>query len=239
MSNDERELAETDIANLLRSNNIREARQMVEGIRQSTLPAEQQNRSAVMKAFEGQLEEIKAVSALVNIKDTFKEQRKLILGYSKDADVDLLPVIPDFALPEWIKIARATGKQTDAEGFLLKQLELDAIIKTDGSLAGRTNGDVAKLNALQVVAYNFIRTMGETGRLSDQDLELGLRSLPDLLDSSTIAAAKIAQLQSIASKARLATEGKFTNSVQLTPASNVNDVSRATNNISHNKYIDP
>lgn len=183
--------------------------------RQANIAAAQQGEIDQKVAEQTALEQGKRDFALENVQNSLNVWRDVSLGDNgvntqSDADSQLNHVL-DIAqvkrahLPRAAEIALATGNPTGSPLFTL----VDARIAAQGGQgeAARRDPNFARLQSLRLSLFNMVKAMGESGRLSDQDINAAMVSLPSMLDTKENAQNKIQTVERLMGKAANTAEG--------------------------------
>lgn len=85
---------------------------------------------------------------------------------------------------------------------VLEGSKLDALPLGFGTLIARQDDRIAQMVQLQSTVANIYKTFGDSGRLSDQDIQRAINLIPDPLDPKSTAEAKMEQLESLFQKAQ-------------------------------------
>ncbi len=81
------------------------------------------------------------------------------------------------------------------------------VAKYGVSALNRTNDDIIKMQAMGATLASIVKLFGDTGRLSDQDLERAELAVPNWQDPKSAAEVKVQQLDEILNKALNTAEG--------------------------------
>lgn len=147
----------------------------------------------------------KDVSSKVNKFDNADQQLEHILNTAG---------VKSGYLPKFAEIALATGNPTGSQLFQL----IDARIEAQGGLPEvvRKGGpEFKEMQALRLSLFNLVKAAGESGRLSDQDVQAAMSALPSYLDTKSNADAALKTVERLMGKASKTAEGTYQPSAVL------------------------